>query len=99
MRPPRSGIGRKRRSADIDSKHIAKPGVLADALMDHVLAHAASALVDRMGSSFHVFVMKTVPDGKNLHNFGFVGFDQELVTGGHGEGSTNTGLSPVFVDS
>ena len=35
----------KRRRADIDAEHVPKPGVLADALMHHVLVHAASARV------------------------------------------------------
>src|SRR4030095_2495959 len=36
---------RQRWSANVDAEHVAKPVVLADALVNHLLVHAASAVI------------------------------------------------------
>src|SRR5262245_36883980 len=66
---------RKRRRTDIDAQHAPKPGVLADALMHHVLVHAASARIRRMRPHWKILVPELAPDAQDFEPLGLVALD------------------------
>jgi hypothetical protein len=65
--------------AYIDPQHIAKPEILTNALMDHLLSYAASSGVIGPGAHREVVVREFAPDADHLDAFRFIGFYQEVV--------------------
>src|SRR5437667_12722823 len=57
---------RKRRRAYVNSKHVAKPEILADALMHHLLMHAAPARIAVSRTNGKIFVLKLAPHADEL---------------------------------
>src|SRR5207237_9321926 len=70
---------RERRRADVDAEHGAKPGVLADALMHHVLAHAASPRIVRLRTHVEILIAELAPHAEHLDALRLVAVDQEVV--------------------
>ena len=73
-------VRRKRRRADLNAEHRAKPQVLADALVNHLFVHAATTFVCGMWSDREVFVAEHAPHTEDLEAFRFVRIDQELIS-------------------
>src|SRR5262249_40482068 len=69
----------QRRRGDVEAEHGLEPGVLADALVDHVLAHAAPAAVGRMRAEGEVRVLELRPHAQDLQALGLIGLDEERV--------------------
>ena len=66
---------RQRGAAGIDAEHVFHPGVLADALMHHVLVRRSDP---RRRTEFHVFVGEHRPHRKRFQTFGVVGVDEKV---------------------
>src|SRR5262249_29905368 len=62
-----------------DPEHGAEPGVLADALVHHVLEHASSTRVVAFGPDAEIVVPELAPDAHYLDAFGFIAVDQEFI--------------------
>ena len=71
---------RQWRGADVDAEHVAKPVVLAHALVNHLLVHAASAVIVLSGPQGQIAVQKFTPDAEDLYSLGRVAVDQEVVS-------------------
>src|SRR5262245_57262689 len=69
----------KRRSADINPEDVPKPKIFAQALVDHLLAHAPAAFVGGMRPKVHVFVAKHAPYTNHFQPFRPIGADQKVV--------------------
>src|SRR5262249_18888423 len=63
----------------LDTKHVAKPQVLADALMHHLLVHAASARVASIRTERKILIMKLTPHAHNFDSFRFIRFYQKTI--------------------
>src|SRR5438093_7507659 len=70
---------RKRRRAYVNSKHVAKPEILADALMHHLLMHAAPARIAVSRTNGKIFVLKLAPHADDLQPLGRIGLDKEVI--------------------
>jgi hypothetical protein len=78
---PRARLGRReRRRADVDAEHRPEPRVLADALVDHLFAHAAAAGIAGPRPGCHVRLGEFAPHAEHLQPFGLVALDQEVVS-------------------
>src|SRR5512144_3161231 len=64
---------RQRRCADVDPEHVAKPEILAYALMHHLLMDAAASPVGRVGTDRQILVGEHAPDADDFDALGFVG--------------------------
>ena len=73
---------RERRRADIDAEHGAEPGVLADALVNHVLVDAAAPRIVLPRADREIVVSELAPDAEDLQPFGLVAVDQKVVSHG-----------------
>src|SRR5678816_1522769 len=80
-RDARFVLGQGRRM-HVDAEHIAKPQILAHALMHHLLAHAASAGIDLIRPDREVLVPELTPYAQDLQSLGGVALDQKLVCHG-----------------
>src|SRR5262249_11023454 len=65
---------------DVDSEHIAKPQVLAYALVHHLLVDAAPSYICCIGANLEIFIAKLAPYTNDLYAFRRVGIHQELVS-------------------
>src|ERR1700747_1209389 len=70
---------RKRRSIYVYDQHSAKPEILADTLVHHLLANAPSACVAGMGAEWQVAIVKCAPDANHLHSLWSVGLHQKII--------------------
>jgi hypothetical protein len=73
---------RERWRADIDAEHGAKPGVFADALMDHLLVNAAAPRIILPRPDREILVSELAPYAEDLQPFGLIGVDQKVVSHG-----------------
>ena len=78
-RDPRFGL-RERRRVHIDAEHLAKPDVLAHALMDHLFAHAAPSWIVTFRSYQQILVSELAPDADHFDSLGFIAVDEKVVT-------------------
>src|SRR5713226_4351163 len=68
-------LGRQWRRAHVNSKHGAKPKILAHALMHHLFPHTTPATVALSRTHRQVFVVELAPDANHLYPLGFVGLN------------------------
>jgi hypothetical protein len=77
--PDAGFLFRKRRGIDFDAQHVAKPQVLAHALMHHLFVHAASARIAVLRPYWKLLILELAPYADHLDALGFVSFDQKIV--------------------
>jgi len=81
--PDAGFLFRKRRGTAFDAQHVAKPQVLAHALMHHVLVHAPAARIALPRPYREIFVLELAPHAQNFHSFRLVSLDQKIVFHGN----------------
>src|ERR1700685_117340 len=68
------------RLTHIDAQHVAKPQILAHALMYHLLPHTPPARVVRPRTHRHVLIPELAPHADHLHAFSGVRLDKKFVS-------------------
>src|SRR5450756_225291 len=74
---------RERRGTDFDAQRVAKPQVLAHALMYHLLVHAASARIALLRPYRKVLILELAPHAQDLHALRLVSLDQKIILHGN----------------
>src|SRR5688572_10973407 len=72
-------VQRQRRCSYVDAQHVAKPGVLADALVHHLFVHAPSARITAPRTNGEIGVDELAPDADDLDALRGVSINEEIV--------------------
>src|SRR4030095_7170504 len=72
-------FARKRRTLDVDAEERPEPKILAQTLMNHLLANASPTPVGEMRSCVHVISHEHAPHAEDLQSLDFIRPDEEIV--------------------
>jgi hypothetical protein len=72
-------LARKRRALNVDAEESPEPKILAETLMDHLLAYAAPSPVGGMRPSIHVIIREHAPHTEDLQSLGLIRTDEKIV--------------------